>query len=675
MVVNFIQGIVSYPYSGTVQQFLAYSAGYVSILTSRGPTSINLAHGSKSYLFTETNNVAAWGPLPATNSWLYWNINPVTGVRTFGYTLLEPVWGPTSPSSPANDQHWFNTSEYKMYVFNSISNSWFNVIRVFAAKCDNSGQLYPLGVTTSPTPFAGTQVALSGHNLTIGQIMADDSGLPIRNSQGQFFTTADQFFINGDQNTAISIENTVVGGTAIEVLPAYSVVAFNEVGSIRHCTYNDLQTVAVAMLTGNLNPGDTGSVVLQGYIENPNWNWPTVGQRLWIDDTGMLTPYNLNTTDPTTHIINNPPVAITITPTSVYFNQGLGGVGPQGPRGISNVYPATTSLLGISRLSVASATPDNPVVVGDNDPRNSDARAPLAHAQPATSILPTPVGLLTGTTLQDDLAIIANQFLPLSGGSLTGVLLLSSDPTLSNAAATKQYVDNSTNQYVRLSGGTMTGPLVLSGDPLTALGAATKRYVDYGFVSLTGSTMIGSLILDANPSVALGAATKQYVDGVTVDRLADVVAPTPSTNDILRYNGTNWVNSSSLTALEARYNALVSSFPYDITFSFAGILLSGKTLGGNVVTRSMTIPTNATGSLGKINTPAIVQTVLNIFHNGVSVGTVNFAVASQTATFSVTSPILLTAGDTIELQTDPTNFDGTITNIYVTFVANSFIAN
>jgi Chaperone of endosialidase len=66
--------------------------------------------------------------------------------------------------------------------------------------------------------------------------------------------------------------------------------------------------------------------------------------------------------------------------------------------------------------------------------------------------------------------------------------------------------------YIPLGGGTMTGPLILSTDPSANLGAATKQYVDSTTVGVAGDTMSGPLILNADPSASLGAATKQYVD-------------------------------------------------------------------------------------------------------------------------------------------------------------------
>jgi hypothetical protein len=94
-----------------------------------------------------------------------------------------------------------------------------------------------------------------------------------------------------------------------------------------------------------------------------------------------------------------------------------------------------------------------------------------------------------------------------------------------------------------ITGGTLTGPLVLKADPGTALGAATKQYVDAAaaaagtgiFLPLTGGTLTGALTLPAAPpATALNAATKQYVDGRT-----PITTDAPSDSNYYgRYNGT-----------------------------------------------------------------------------------------------------------------------------------------
>jgi len=147
-----------------------------------------------------------------------------------------------------------------------------------------------------------------------------------------------------------------------------------------------------------------------------------------------------------------------------------------------------------------------------------------------------------GTINVQDLFINGNPFdfgtvLALTGGTLTGPLILNANPTNVLGAATKQYVDSAvasagSGTFLPLSGGTLTGALTLNANPTVALQAATKGYVDSAisgvgsgvYLPLAGGTMTGQITLPANPTVALQATTKQYVDGrtpITADAPAD----------------------------------------------------------------------------------------------------------------------------------------------------------
>ena len=168
----------------------------------------------------------------------------------------------------------------------------------------------------------------------------------------------------------------------------------------------------------------------------------------------------------------------------------------------------------------------------------------------------TEVNYLSGVT--SGIQAQLNSKLNLSGGSLTGALILASDPIDTLQAATKQYVDNQDGLKVAKAGDTMTGHLTLSGDPTSLLHATPKQYVDSsisthasdvslhltsaqntwldaitvssvevnqltgitanvqsqidGKVTKSGDTMTGALMLHADPIASLQAATKQYVD-------------------------------------------------------------------------------------------------------------------------------------------------------------------
>ena len=74
--------------------------------------------------------------------------------------------------------------------------------------------------------------------------------------------------------------------------------------------------------------------------------------------------------------------------------------------------------------------------------------------------------------------IAGAQFLPLTGGTLTGALTLAAAPSEDLQAATKKYVDDVGAQRLPLSGGTLTGALTLAAAPTEDLQAATKKYVD-----------------------------------------------------------------------------------------------------------------------------------------------------------------------------------------------------
>lgn len=88
--------------------------------------------------------------------------------------------------------------------------------------------------------------------------------------------------------------------------------------------------------------------------------------------------------------------------------------------------------------------------------------------------------------------------LPYAGGTMSGFLTLTADPTSALHAATKQYVDNSSAARLPYTGGTLTGYLTLVGDPTSSYHAATKNYVDNGLgtkLNLSGGTLSGNLTI------------------------------------------------------------------------------------------------------------------------------------------------------------------------------------
>ncbi len=90
-----------------------------------------------------------------------------------------------------------------------------------------------------------------------------------------------------------------------------------------------------------------------------------------------------------------------------------------------------------------------------------------------------------------------------SGDTMSGLLLLSADPSAALGASTKQYVDSvvatSGAQNLKLSGGTMTGPLINNSNSASPALAVTQSGAGYAATFMGGNVGVGNV----NPSSQL----------------------------------------------------------------------------------------------------------------------------------------------------------------------------
>ncbi len=230
--------------------------------------------------------------------------------------------------------------------------------------------------------------------------------------------------------------------------------------------------------------------------------------------------------------------------------------------------------------------------------------------------------------------------LPLSGGTMTGPLVLSGAPTLNLHAATKQYVDNAAALVVVKTGDTMSGSLrvnqasvKVTGDastytferrqgdgtgygfrlgatptlPLTAtlydsggntLSAALSYSTSTSQWAFTGNVNInGTLTLAGDPAANLQAATKQYVDaastrGFCAFRDADYNVSGPVGG------GDIWVNVASYETVYGQSTGFSAStgiftVPNSGTWELVGWILTASNL---VAVPSIITPNEVGGS-------------------------------------------------------------------------------
>lgn len=407
----------------------------IVISTANGPIVSTLSYHTAEYYHTEPQNVnqyIAWTNLsPATDYWLYINIDKLTGVRTFGQTLLAPINGTTQPVTPSLDQHWFDTNTNTTKVWMGVV--WTEYIRVFIAKIT--------GTNTFVYNDLGTQVG-TATPYDSGRILFDGFGKVIKQSNGLFMTTEDQFFVDSANIRASKLEATIIAALTTENIPAYSIVTYKAFDRIGLATYEDISNSIIAIVTADALYGTVANLVLQGIVTNPNWNWANVNTPLWVDTAGVLVdvdPNQVNSLRP-----KAVPIARTLSHDTIFIEQGLGGRGEQGPAGNASalVDLATTTTFGIVKLATVPTDSANPLVVGDNDPRLSNARTPTAHTHPASDISYIGHTGLPSASVQTTIDALDAGKLNISGGTMTGLLTLSGNPTTTLQAATKQYVDS-----------------------------------------------------------------------------------------------------------------------------------------------------------------------------------------------------------------------------------------
>lgn len=538
MRINFRQGVVSYQPSGFLDQPTG-TGGDVNILATNRSVTVTIAHDYTNYTHSEDKDfIKAWRKPFATNIkyWLYWDFNPLTFARTFGYTTLEPVAQSVPPGngdSPVvgvipgaagigaflvkeyynlpvdksfaiihstendgnytvksssydtitgrttiyvkeaivsdivdgdatldidlagnplftEDRHWFDTTTNIHKVLSA--GKWVSVLRVFAALLVNGNTFISPSQNSDIQDFTGTQI---GNNNAVfsGRVLFSEGGgtsSPMRRDDGTFFTTEDQFFTNQSRVDALRLESNVTRAQSVGNLSEFSVVAWVDDGQVNVAQYDDVGNTVVGLLTEPLSNLEVGAIIVQGVVTNPAWNWTgdvPVGSTLWVDN-GEFVTVDPHINDPVNFPLPRVPVARVLDKDTIIFEQGLGGIGEQGPVGIvGSVPPAdTTNIGGVILLTPSEITGSPPTslpfVVGATDTRLDDARIPLPHTHQATDVSFLPAGGVTSNEIQAAVTELGNDKLNLTGGIMGGLLTLSGNPTADGHATTKQYVDN-----------------------------------------------------------------------------------------------------------------------------------------------------------------------------------------------------------------------------------------
>jgi len=455
--INFRQGIVRHGKTPNQPFFLQQNGNDVDLLISPELTTIAFEDGDKDYLFTESTSISnAWLNLsiPSQDYWLYWELDRITGVRTFGTTTFEPIYSPTAPVTPAVNQMWFDTSignisSSRMHYWNG--SVWIHVLRVIASKVNNFQFFSPIDGFSVESNYIGTQIGITGNVISnVGSLAYDKNGKPIVNQDGRFFTTEDVFTTGVPDGASIKVNNTLTRARATEPLGAYQVVVFDDFEKVSLATTFFTIDKIYGLVDVPAIINQTVNIITKGSIFNEAWDFSSTGatppMEGSINSPIYITPLGELTTDTGFAMPGQIPVGAIIGKQTILFSPGIYGT--------INV-PPTTSHSGLANLNA-----------DDHLQYHNDARGDMRYYE--QTVADSVFAPIIHTHTKTDITDFAHTHLEADITNLDKYTQAEVDTFVNNLDAIK----------VNISGSTMTGPLILPADPTTSLQAATKQYVD-----------------------------------------------------------------------------------------------------------------------------------------------------------------------------------------------------
>ena len=189
------------------------------------------------------------------------------------------------------------------------------------------------------------------------------------------------------------------------------------------------------------------------------------------------TVYRADGTAATGTVILSWPAFSTATNQAVAAGSTTANIGQDGFLSVNlapnqGAYPAGSYYTVVYHLSDGTVSKEFWVVPGATTAAISSVRAQLAPA--TVAIQP-----VNKAYVDSSIAAITGNYLPLTGGTMNGALVLEGDPTSANQAATKHYADALASTELPLAGGTLSGTLNTP-NGINKLPRVDVRHPDFG---------------------------------------------------------------------------------------------------------------------------------------------------------------------------------------------------
>jgi PKD repeat protein len=256
---------------------------FVDLVVSPNPTVLAIAHRDSTYIVEEVKTIPnAWGPInTSATRHLYWDVNLLTGVITRGMTLFQPIYSSSEPTSPALDQHWFDTDKNTFFVWTAEA-GWVERVRIFAGYVTSGAIIRPAAI--------GSQAGLIG-NFEGGHLIRDSFGMPLRQANGCFVTSASQLNVTNLGTVTTRIEGTISSVYAAEEIPRFHLISLQAGGRAVLARSTDYRMRIGGLVAEDLYEGDVAKLFTSGVVRSPFFSWPAdkINRPLFCGPTGQIT--------------------------------------------------------------------------------------------------------------------------------------------------------------------------------------------------------------------------------------------------------------------------------------------------------------------------------------------------------------------------------------------------
>lgn len=502
MKIGFRHGIVRHQVAGGVADFLKWNGNDVSIHTINDPLFINISHKDQDYLHHELNNQPnAWiGPFDSsTIYWLWLDLDPLTGVRTFFHTTSGFVVDVVPPVDPVLGDHWYDLTTTVMKQFNGLR--WIEKIRIVIGTIQLGNQIRSY---YGNDQYTGTQVGINTP-VNSGSILLDNNDRPIFRHNQTFLTTETLTSTTIATTSQVKLSSIGFYGIAAQPISSHTAVELRDDGRLYPTNKFGLQNLLCGLIEQDVTTGEVVRVSREGTFSKDGWNWSAPSVGIYVDDSsGELTESNT---------IGSPKIGYAIDATTIHINLSSGvsvdvitgqkgDPGEQGQKGESG---------NVESVTLDSDVP-TPTTIGGIPAGTTFDEVPVSDVL-MMLLYPYQLPAFTAFTISGLTNVEVGVSFPEMARSVNWSLT-----NTQNVQPNIIGIYNVTDGFSMASGLPVTGPAIVNFPVITSTSSTTKTW-RISALNTQGDTLTRNFSISWNWAIYYGESSNNNITGFEVTSL------------------------------------------------------------------------------------------------------------------------------------------------------------